>query len=414
MKGFFKVRTLKQVMALVDTFDPVQQETVSIHEAVFRVLGQTIAADQDLPGFRRSTMDGYAVRAESTFGASESNPAWLTMAPAISMGKVPDFTLLPGEAAKISTGGMLPEGGDGVVMIEHTDQVGDAAIEVYKSVAPMTNVIDRNEDFKKNEVVLSPGTRMRPQETGLAAAFGLDRIRVFKRPVVGIISTGDEVVPVAEAPAPGEIRDINTYTLAGLVRGAGGIPLCYGIVKDDEDALFAACKQAVDRCDMVLISGGSSVGVRDFTVDTLTQLADTRLLVHGISISPGKPTILARSGKKPVWGLPGHVVSAMVIFQVVVLPFLNRLQGLSTPRGAGITVPARLSRNIASAQGRTDFIRVCLKTDDQGLVAEPVVGKSGLIRTMVLADGLLEIDENLEGLEGGTIVQIIPLGLTSN
>ncbi|MDY0374465.1 MAG: molybdopterin molybdotransferase MoeA [Desulfobacterium sp.] len=409
MKSFFKVRTLKQVMALVDTFDPVEQETVSIDEAVFRVLGQTIAADQDLPGFRRSTMDGYAVRAESTFGASESNPAWLTLAQTIPMGKVPDFALLPGEAARISTGGMLPEGGNGVVMIEHTDQVDDTAIEVYKSVAPMTNVIDRNEDFKKNETVLPQGTRMRPQETGLAAAFGLDRVRVFKRPVVGIISTGDEVIPVTEAPAPGEIRDINTYTLAGLVRGGGGIPICYGIVKDDEDALFTVCKQAVESCDMVLISGGSSVGVRDFTVDTLTKLADTSLLVHGISISPGKPTILARSGKKPVWGLPGHVVSAMVIFQVVVLPFLNRLQGLSNPRGAGITIPARLSRNIASAQGRTDFIRVCLKTDDRGIVAEPVLGKSGLIRTMVLADGLLEIDENLEGLERGEIVQIIPL-----
>lgn len=410
MKDFFKVKTLEQVMDLVDTFEQVEQETVSIFDAVFRVLGQTIAADQDLPGFRRSTMDGYAVQAESTFGASESNPAWLTMAPAIPMGEVPDFTLMPGQAARISTGGMLPEGGNGVVMIEHTDQVDDTAIEVYKSVAPMTNLVDRDEDFKRDETVLLPGTRMRPQETGLAAAFGLDSIRVFKRPVVGIISTGDEVVPVTRIPVSGEIRDINTYTLAGLVRGAGAIPRCYGIVKDDEDALFTACKEAVENCDMVLISGGSSVGVRDFTVDTLTRLEDTRLLVHGISISPGKPTILARSGKKPVWGLPGHVVSAMVVFQVVVLPFLNRLHGLSRPRGAGITIPARLSRNIASAQGRTDFIRVSLKTDDQGLVAEPVLGKSGLIRTMVLADGLLKINENLEGLERGSIVQVVPFG----
>ncbi|MBI9088623.1 MAG: molybdopterin molybdotransferase MoeA [Desulfobacterium sp.] len=409
MNHFFKVKSLDQVMELVPTFPKVDTRSVPIAEASSRILARDLSAIQDLPGFRRSTMDGYAVVSSTTFGASESNPAWLTLAPAIAMGEVPDFTLLPGQAARISTGGMLPEGGDSVVMIEYAEAVDDTAIEVYKSVAPLQHVIDRSEDFRKDEMVLTRGTRVRPQEAGLAAALGLDRLQVFKRPRVAIISTGDEVVPVTEAPGPGKIRDINSYTLAGLVSDAGGVPCSYGIVKDDEHLLFKTCQKAVTECDMVLISGGSSVGVRDFTVDVLSKLADTELLAHGISISPGKPTILARCGNKPVWGLPGHVVSAMVVFRVVVLPFLNRIRGLAEEKGPRLTLQARLTRNIASAQGRSDFIRVSLKEDDTGLLAEPVLGKSGLIRTMVQAHGLVEIGENVEGLEKGTLVEIMPI-----
>jgi molybdopterin molybdotransferase len=409
MNHFFKVKSLGQVMDLVPTFPTVDTREVPIAETASRILARDISAIQDLPGFRRSTMDGYAVVSSTTFGASESNPAWLTLAPSIAMGEVPDFTLVPGQAARIATGGMLPEGADSVIMIEYAEAVDDTAIEVYKSVAPLQHVIDSSEDFKKDELILTRGTRVRPQEAGLAAALGLDRLQVFKRPRVAIISTGDEVVPVTEAPGPGKIRDINSYTLAGLVSEAGAVPCSYGIVKDDEHQLFETCQKAVTECDMVLISGGSSVGVRDFTVDVLSKLADTELLAHGISISPGKPTILARSGNKPVWGLPGHVVSAMVVFQVVVLPFLNRLQGLAKAGEPRLTLPARLTRNIASAQGRSDFIRVSLKRDDTGLLAEPVLGKSGLIRTMVLAHGLVEIGENVEGLEKGTLVEIMPI-----
>ncbi|MCP4116681.1 MAG: molybdopterin molybdotransferase MoeA [Desulfobacteraceae bacterium] len=409
MNHFFKVKSLEQVMDLVPTFPSVDTREVPIAEASSRILARDISSRQDLPGFRRSTMDGYAVVSSTTFGASESNPAWLTLAPSIAMGEVPGFTLAPGQAARIATGGMLPDGADSVVMIEHTEAVDDTAIEVYKSVAPLQHVIDSSEDFKKDEMILPAGTPVRPQEAGLAAALGLDRLKVFKRPKVGIISTGDEVVPVTETPGPGKIRDINSYTLAGLVSDAGAVPRSYGIVKDDEHQLFETCQKAVTECDMVLISGGSSVGVRDFTVDVLSKLADTELLAHGISISPGKPTILARSGNKPVWGLPGHVVSAMVVFRVVVLPFLNRLRGLARTEGANLTIPARLTRNIASAQGRSDFIRVSLKKENEGLVAEPVLGKSGLIRTMVLADGLVEIGENVEGLEKGALVDIMPI-----
>jgi molybdopterin molybdotransferase len=227
--------------------------------------------------------------------------------------------------------------------------------------------------------------------------------------VVGIISTGDEIIPIDEEPAPGRIRDINSYTLAGFVQEAHARVVRYGIVKDDPDRLRAVCEKALAETDMVLISGGSSVGTRDYTVDVLSALTDTRILVHGMSVSPGKPTILAKSKTKPVWGLPGQVVSAMVVMKMVVIPFLHRIQGYRTKKPL-VRVPAKLTRNVASAQGRRDFIRVvlCPGPEDE-LTARPVLGKSGLIRTMVLADGLLDIGENLEGLEKDTWTQVILL-----
>ncbi len=450
MTHFFKVKTLEQVMALVPEFAATGTESIHLYEAVSRVLAVDIYADHDLPGFRRSTMDGYAVHSASTFGASESNPAWLTVTGSIAMGETPRFSIQQGEAAKISTGGMLPEGADSVVMLEHTDPVDDATVEVYKSVAPLQNVIEKNEDFSKGRQVLRAGTLIRPQEAGLAAALGINDLTVHRIPRVGIISTGDEIVPADETPPLGKIRNINSHTLTGLVMEAGAMPIQYGIVRDNEKELFELCAQVVKATDMVLISGGSSVGVRDFTVDVLSSLESSELLVHGISISPGKPTILARSGiagagragaeaaSKSVWGLPGHVVSAMVVFQVVVLPFLRRLKGLTNYAGSGIQIPARLTRNVSSAQGRTDFIRVrliregdengdentaaiqCSERSERegasssvdiagGFLAVPVLGKSGLIRTMVMADGLLEIGENVEGMEKGDQVMIIPM-----
>ncbi|MBF0233673.1 MAG: molybdopterin molybdotransferase MoeA, partial [Desulfamplus sp.] len=311
MNHFFKVKTLKQVIDLVPGFPPVNIEKVHLSKALSRVLATDIYADQDIPGFRRSTMDGYAVHSASTFGASESNPAWITVAGAIAMGDVPEFSIESGQSAKISTGGMLPDGADSVVMVEHTESVDDSTVEIYKSVAPLQNVIDYNEDFKKGEKILEAGTLIRPQEAGLAAALGICELPVYRFPKVGIISTGDEIVPVDETPQPGKIRDINSHTLASLVIQAGAQPVQYGIIKDSQKQLSEVCARALDETDMVLISGGSSVGTRDFTIDVLSSLKDTKILVHGISISPGKPTILAKSDLaetvvdgtriKPIW-----------------------------------------------------------------------------------------------------------------
>jgi molybdopterin molybdotransferase len=406
---FFKVTTLEGVFEHLTAFPLAPTEQVPLVEALGRVLATEICSDADLPDFTRATMDGFAVRAASTFGASEANPAYLTLKGSIAMGNAPGFTLGVGEAARIATGGMLPQGADSVVMIEHTAPIDATTIEVYRSAAPGQHVLEIGEDFKLGEVVLSPGRKLRAQEIGLLAAFGHQRIPVFRRPLVGIISTGDEVVPIDTAPGPGRIRDINTYTLTGLVAKAGGVPVSYGIVADEPDALREKCNSALARMDMVLLSGGSSVGTRDFTIDVFNSLPDCRLLVHGIAISPGKPTILAKIGGKAFWGLPGHVVSAMVVFEIVVRPFIEQVAGLAAGSRPTFRLSARLTRNVPSVQGRTDFIRVRLREKAGSLWAEPLLGKSGLIHTMVRADGLIEIGMNTEGLNKDAVVEVRPL-----
>ena len=409
MKEFFKVVHLNDLLSLRTEFDPLGTEIVPVEESLERILAQEIMSDVDIPGFTRSTMDGYAVTAASTFGASESSPAFLNIVGAITMGDEPQFSIALGQAAKIATGGMLPKGADSVVMVEHTDAVTDTAIEVFKSVAPGQNIIEKGEDIKKKTSVLTLGRKIRPQELGLLAATGQEEVKVFKKPIVGIISTGDEVVSIDQTPAVGRIRDINTYSLLGLVHQAGGIPKLFGIVKDSTADLKERCALALATSDMVLVSGGSSVGVRDLSIDVIEALPESRVLVHGISISPGKPTILAKSGAKAFWGLPGHAVSAMVVFLVGVRPFLRHLAGLSHGDTFGSYLTARLTRNLASVHGRMDFVRVRLIEKDGRQWAEPILGKSGLICTMVEADGLIFIDLNQEGLEKGDKVCVYPI-----
>jgi molybdopterin molybdotransferase len=407
VKEFFKVLDIEQVLAIVPTFGPVGIEELPLEAALGRVLAKDVFADENLPAFARSTVDGYALRAASTFGASESSPAFFQVTGAVGMGEAARVEVAPGAAVRIATGGMLPPGADSVVMVEHAEAVDDAAIEVFRSVAPGQNRIAAGEDFEQGARIAYCGRRLRPQDVGVLAAFGRTRVQVFRRPVVGIISTGDELVPVDAAPAPAQVRDVNRFTLAGMAAETGAVPESFGIVKDDYPSLFAACGRALERCDMVLVSGGSSVGARDYTVEALSAFDDAEILVHGIAISPGKPTILARVGSKPVWGLPGHVVSAMVVFSRIVRPFLRRIGGQADPRAADIALPAKLCRNVASAQGRTDFIRVRLERRGEEMWAEPVLGKSGLLNTMVHADGIIEIGKNMEGLDEGARVEVI-------
>ena len=409
MKEFFKVTDLENVFELIRQFPRMDKEEIPLADAHGRVLADDVVSEFDLPDFSRSIVDGYAVQGSSTFGASDGNPAFLTVVGAIDMGKPPGFAIGSGQAAKIPTGAMLPEGADTVVMIEHTDAIDDTTIEAFRSVAPGQNIVGIGEDFKKGERILPTGLKIRPQDAGLLASLGIQTVRVYKKPLIGIISTGDEIVPLNQTPELGQIRDTNTYTLSGLIKEFGGTPVPYGIVKDNFDALYETTARGIEECDMLLVSGGSSVGTRDFTIEVISAFSDADVLVHGISISPGKPTILAKVKDKPFWGLPGHVVSAMIVFSQVVRPFVENACGRQPLTQKQLTIKARLNRNISSAQGRVDYIRVRLLHKDDDVWVEPILGKSALINTMVKADGLIEVGRNIEGLDQGTMVEVIPM-----
>ena len=402
------MKTSEEVQEILKGFKPVGMETIPISEALNRVLAKEIVSQEDMPGFSRSSMDGYAVRAKDTFGAADSLPAFLDLAGEVIMGKEPDGRVISGKAMKISTGGMIPDGADAVVMLEYCHSVDEKTIEVSRTVAPLENIIGKGDDFRKGEVIFKKGTVLRPQDIGLLAGLGIEKIPVYRKPQVGIISTGDEVVPIHQKPGPGQVRDINSYTLSAFCLQAGAIPVNLGLCKDNFEEMREKAGKVLEFCDTVWISGGSSVGTRDMTVKVLESFDGMELLVHGIAISPGKPTIIARIGSKAVFGLPGHVASAMVVAEIFLNPFLAVLSGKVLSSGnAHQSLQAVLERNVESVSGRDDYIRVKLCQRNGKLLADPVFGKSGLISTLVEADGLVKIDRNTEGLYKGQTVSVL-------
>jgi molybdopterin molybdotransferase len=304
---FFKVKTSEEVLEILKGFSPVGEEEISIGGALNRVLSREIVSREDLPYFPRSSMDGYAVRARDTFGASETLPAFLELEGEVLMGQAPAGAVTPGKAVRISTGGMMPEGADAVVMIEYCHALDDRTIEVTRTVSPLENVIGPGDDFKSGALIFGKGHVLRPQDLGLLAGLGIQNVDAYRRPNVAIISTGDEIVPIDRMPGPGQVRDINSYTLGAFCSQSGAVPVNMGLCKDHFSDLRALVERGLEISDTLWISGGSSVGARDMTVKVLESFDDMEILAHGISISPGKPTIIARSGSRAVFGLPGHV-----------------------------------------------------------------------------------------------------------
>ncbi|OQY50454.1 MAG: hypothetical protein B6240_01550 [Desulfobacteraceae bacterium 4572_87] len=418
MEAFFKLKTPTEVFHIIDGFSAVDEEIISMEDVLGRVLSTDLTAPEDLPDFFKSTMDGYAVQTRNTFGATESMPALLEITGEVSMGEDRKNQVESGQAVKIPTGGMLPKGADGVVMVEYCSLLDERTLEISRAISPLENTIQPGDDFKRGAVILPAGKRLRPQDMGVLAGLGFSEAPVFRKPKVAILSTGDEIVPVSGNPMPGQVRDINRYTLGAFCRNMGADPVYMGICADHFEPLREMVEKALGATDAVWISGGSSVGTRDFTLKVFETLPDFELLVHGISISPGKPTIIGRSGAKPVIGLPGHPASALVVAEIFMTRILRTLSGvidtkqidtkqMDSKRGVHTIQQATLKRNIPSSGGREDYVRIKLEKEGENLMAIPVFGKSGLISTLVAADGLVRIGMHTEGLYEGDVIDVM-------
>jgi len=374
-------------------------EKVGILDSTGRILHADITAKENVPGFNRSTVDGYAVLSADTFGCSESNPAILILKGEILMGESADRLLEPGTCLVVSTGGEIPENADAVIMHEYTEDYENGMIGFQKPAAPGNNIIFKDDDAAIGDVVLKAGTLITPRVTGMLAALGCTTAEVRCRPIVAVISTGDELVPVSTVPKSGQVRDVNTTMLFAAIVKFGAEVKDFGIIKDDEKTIRTAMLEAAEISDIVLISGGSSAGTRDMTAKVIES--EGELLLHGIAIKPGKPTILGKVKEKPVFGLPGHPVAAYMVTELFVRPLITRMTGVEKARKTEQkrkTTKVKLSEAISSNHGREEYIAV--KIDEEG-TAHPVKGKSGLISNLADADGYICIPGDTEGLKKG-------------
>jgi molybdopterin molybdotransferase len=406
---FFHVITADQMIQLLGRFGRLNSELTALDEALHRIAAEDLISPEDLPEGPRSTVDGFAVRAEDTFGASDSIPAFLEVIASVAMGTMPGFKIGAGQAAQIPTGGFLPQGADAVVMVEYTNPAGDTSIEVTRPVTVKSNVLEQGEDARLGEPMLNAGKILRPQEIGFLAALGMTKVSVYRQPRVAILSSGDEVIPMDCKPELGQIRDANSHAISALVRDCGAKPIPFDIVPDNAEMLSEALDKALRQTDVVVLSGGSSVGARDLMVDVVSGLPEVEILAHGVAIRPGKPTLLAGERGKAIVGLPGHPVSALIVAQVFLAPFLRYLQGDTLAKGPlGHRVQATLTTSVPSIIGLEEYIRVRIEeTAENTWFASPIFGKSGMLSTMVRATGIVRIPMNSEGIPKGTVVQII-------
>ncbi len=373
------------------------EETIPLRKSYGRILAHDIYTDNEIPEFSRSSVDGYALIASDTFDASNTNPAILVIRGEIRIGQPVTTPLINGDGYYIPTGGMVPPGTDAIVMIEHCSREGDHLL-IKKPVAPGENLVKAGEDFGKGEKIFSGGRKLSIQDTGALAATGIVSVPVRKKPKIGIISTGGELVSPELNPGPGQVRDVNSSICYAFLVENNCSPIEYGIVSDNVPELKEILLTALNECDAVLISGGSSKDVHDITSQVISDLG--KVIVHGIALAPGKPTIIGQINKIPVIGLPGHPASAFVVLKIIVMELINRMLGSKSKDS--YRVKAHMETSVSSVRGREDYVRVVL----YGNNAVSVPGKSGLLNTLVRSDGMIKIPAQADGIEKGDLVEI--------
>ncbi|MCR1973243.1 molybdopterin molybdotransferase MoeA [Clostridium sporogenes] len=395
----FNVVSIKEAKDLIEknfNVKPIKEE-VELLNSMDRVIYEDIVSQINVPNFRRSTVDGYAVNSKDVAGASESMPAMMNYKGEVFMGKIPEVNMdFPGDCVYVPTGGMIPEGADSVVMVEYTERVHEDTVLINKSTAYGEKVVEIGEDIAKEEIIIKKGKRLRPYEIGVLSSLGITKVPVCRKPKVAIISTGDEIVDPNKEPKLGQIRDINSYILQASIIEDGGIPINYGIIRDDFNLLKNTVEKAIEDTDIVLISGGSSVGKKDVTIDVINSLGDPGVFVHGIAIKPGKPTIIGKAKDKIIFGLPGHPLSAAIVYKIIVKYYIDKIAGA---KEEVFPIICKFNINYHSAKGREEYLPVTLNWEGDEIIASPVFSKSGLISGFSKAYGFIKIDKNLEGIK---------------
>lgn len=407
MSEFFDVITPKEAIKKLlseKNFPAMVSEKINTVNSNRRILSQDIKSSINLPHFNRSSMDGYAIYASDSNGVSLSTPNYLEIIEEIKMGDVPKHKILTGKTSRIFTGGMIPEGSNAVIMEEDTEELGNNMIEIKKPVSIGENIIFSGEETKKGNIIIKKGTKIRSQEIGSLLESGFTEIFVSKKPIIGVLSSGDELIPPEKTLELGKIRDINTYTISNLINSSGGIAEIFPILPDDLNSQLNQAKKALQFCDMLIFSAGSSISYRDTTAEVINSLDKPGVIVHGISVKPGKPTILGLSGKKPIIGLPGNPVSSIMIFINVVKPILDKLNNHISV----ITkqIDCTLTEDVSSQTGREDYVQVSIRSTAQKTLATPVFGKSNLINTLVNSDGFITIPPETGGLYKNSLVKV--------
>jgi len=409
MENLFKLMKIEDFIevAMDNMNKKLETEEINIIDSLKRVLAEDVISDGDLPPFSRSTVDGYAVHSKDTYGASETLPIFLDVNGEIRMGEEAVKELKEGYAMKIATGAMIPEGSDSIVMVEDTEMISEKTVEISRAVYEKENIVFKGEDILKSGVLLNKGHAIRPQDIGALAGIGVTKVNVFKKVKVAVISTGDEIIHPSERPKLGQIRDINSYSVSSFALELGcEIKMC-GIIKDNKDMLLNEVRNRIEDFDIVLLSGGSSVGTRDLTIQVLEEIQKNSILAHGIAIKPGKPTILSVIQNTLIIGLPGHPASSIVVFNGVVKPLIKLMSGELAEINYDNKVIAKLSRNIVSDKGREQYFRVKVTKENAEFIAVPILGKSSLITTLVKANGLLKCGLGVEGIIKNTDVEVI-------